>query len=292
MIQTEIKGNLAGLEIGDNYPVRIMGVINLTGNSFYSASVRTTPEEIEQEVKKMKEEGADIIDVGARSTAPYRKYEIPTEVETRIIKKSVRQITKITDLPISVDTTRYDVAKAGLKEGASILNDVYGFRQRDAVQLAKLVASREVSLILTAHESRPAKIPNPVERVVYSLEEGLRIAETNGIESMKVTIDPGIGFFNDPEISNPDWNASVIANLEVLRTLERPLCVGVSRKSFIGHLTGNKPTEMRLNGSIAATAVAVHNGAHVIRTHDVSETLDAIRVSAAIREKRLIHDTR
>ena len=285
-----IKGNLGGIEIGDDYPVRIMGVINLTRNSFYRGSVRTTREEIQQTVKEMKDEGADVIDVGARSTAPYRKYEIPAEVEKRIIHEAVRQIIAISDLPVSVDTTRFEPAKAGLEEGAAILNNVYGFMQKEAERLAKLVARKEASLILTAHELRPKKLSDPIQRVISSLREGLQIAYDNGISSDKIAIDPAIGFFKDQKISNSDWNSSIISNLRRFRSLERPLCLGLSRKSFIGHLLGNKPPEMRLHGSIAATALAVYNGAHVIRTHDVSATLDAVRVSTAIREKGLIHD--
>ncbi len=280
-----IKGNLGGIEIGDELPVRIMGVINLTKNSFYSGSVRATKEEILQEVNKMKKEGADIIDVGARSTAPYRKYEIPVEVEKGLVLESVRSIASITDVPISIDTTRYEVASAAFEQGATILNNVYGFVQREADRLAKLVARKDSSLVLTAHETRKKKLFDPIERVILSLEKGLKIAADNGIESTKITIDPGIGFFKDQRITNVDWNSRIIANLKRLREFERPICIGVSRKRFIGDLTGDKPAEMRLSGSLAATAIAIYNGTHVVRTHDVSSTLDAVKVSAAIREK-------
>ena len=285
-----IKGNLGGIEIGDESPVRIIGVINLTKNSFYSGSVRATKEEILEEVNKMKKEGADVVDVGARSTAPYRKYEIPVELEKKLALESVRLIASITDMPISIDTTRYEVARTAFEQGATILNNVYGFVQREADRLAKLVAEKDFSLILTAHEKRQKRLSDPVQRVSLSLEAGLKIAADNGIDSAKIAIDPGIGFFKDQRMTNIDWNSGIIANLKMLRKFERPICIGVSRKRFIGDLTGNKPAEMRLSGSLAATAIAIYNGTHVVRTHDVSSTLDAIKVSTAIREKGLIHD--
>ena len=286
-----IHGKIGGLEIGDSKPVLVMGVVNLTKNSFYGGSVRTGTSEIASIAESMKKEGASIIDVGARSTAPYRKYDIPEHTESKLLAEAIRLISSKVSLPISADTTRYLPAKAALEEGASILNDVYGLTQKDSNKLARLAASKECSLLLAAHESRVHRPHDPIVRIKDCLEKSIELAESEGVERDQITIDPGIGFFSDPNLSNVEWNCNAIARLEELRTFERPICVGVSRKRFIGSLTGDKPTDLRLHGSLAATAISVYNGAHVIRTHDVSATLEAVRVAEGTRKNSLIHQT-
>ncbi len=280
---------MSGFPLGDRQKVRIMGIINLTKDSFYSGSVAATGQEIKQAALKLAEEGADIIDIGARSTAPYKVHEVSIESEKRLLVSALRIISRIVDKPISVDTTRYEPAKNALKEGATTLNDVYGFTQKDASRIANLVASKDASLLTTAHEQRSRNHSDPVASVVSCLEKSLEFATLHGIDSRKITIDPGIGFFNDGKISNIDWNCSIVANLKELRKLGRPVCVGISRKSFIGQLLGKDDPYDRLNGSLSATAVSVYNGAHMIRTHDVLPTLEAARIAFAIREKGLIH---
>lgn len=287
--EKKIAGKMGGISLGDQRKVRVMGVINLTKNSFYSGSVSTTKEEIERSALRQAEEGADMIDIGARSTAPYRKYEVSIETEKRLLVKALQTISRIVDLPISVDTTRYESAKAAIYEGAFAVNDVYGFTQKDAGKLANLVASSDVSLLTTAHERVARASSDPIARVMSCLERALQFANLHGIDVRRITIDPGIGFFKDTTISNVDWNCSVIANLRELRKFGRPICVGVSRKRFIGKLLGKQFPNERLNGSLGATAVAVYNGAHMIRTHDVLSTMEVAKIAFAMREKRLIH---
>jgi len=264
-----------------------MGVINLTPNSFYSQSIKQTDDDIVDTARKMEREGADIIDLGARSTAPYRKSEVPPKVEAKLLAHAVRLLVDKVKLPISADTTRLMAAEAAVSEGALILNDAYGLTQPDRVGLAKLVASEGLSVIITAHEQRQRATGDPVQRVRTAIQKSLDLATSLGIEESKITIDPGIGFFSDDLISNEEWNCTILNRLAELREFKRPVCVGVSRKKFIGTLTGGKDAKDRLVGSIAATAIAVYNGAHVIRTHDVAETLDAVRIAGAIKEKSL-----
>lgn len=269
--------------------IRIMGVINLTRNSFYSGSVAKSEAEIAMSAKTLEDDGADFIDIGARSTAPYRTTEVSTETEARLIVRAMKIVSGVTELPISVDTTRYEPAKKAFEEGAKILNDVFGFTQKDSKRLANLVASKDLSLLTTAHEKMTTKHSDPIETVVNSLISSMSLAKSCGIDQKKIAIDPGIGFFKDEKISNIDWNLSVLANLAELRKIERPICVGLSRKRFIGQLTSRQNPKDRLYGSLGATAVAVYNGAHLIRTHDVLQTKEAALLAMAIREKGLSH---
>jgi dihydropteroate synthase len=291
LAEVQISGVLEELDLGDAFPVRIMGAINLTGNSFYSGSVRSSSPEVLETAVKMEAEGANILDLGARSTAPYRTSEISAEKETELLSEAISLLSGKISIPLSVDTTRLHPAKEAFRRGVRILNDVYGLTQEDAGELAELVSVNNGSIILTAHElSPPTKRIPPMERVSRSLRASLNFAIDHGIERRKICLDPGIGFFSDTEISNIEWNATVLAELKKLRTFELPICVGLSRKKFLGHLVGDKPPEQRLAGSLSATAITVYNGAHLIRTHDVRETAEAVKVARAIREKGLIPD--
>jgi dihydropteroate synthase len=266
-----------------------MGAINLTSNSFYKGSVRNTTEDALQIAMKMESDGADIIDLGARSTAPYRTLDVSVEKEKRLLSESISAISKKVTVPISVDTTRLEPAKEAFRQGASILNDVYGLTQKDGLGLGKLVFSKEGSLILTAHEVRSKiRLNSPVERVTSCLKNSLDLAIKCGVNRSRICIDPGIGFFNDSKLSNIEWNCAIISDLRKLRSFGLNICVGLSRKKFLGQLLGGRPPESRLVGSLSATAISVYNGAHLIRTHDVSETVEAVKVARAIREKGLI----
>jgi dihydropteroate synthase len=268
-----------------------MGAINLTTNSFYSGSVRSSPQAALDAALKMEAAGVDIIDLGARSTAPYRNAEVSEEEETDLLSTAIQLLSERVSVPLSVDTTRLLPARKAFRLGVRILNDVYGFTQRDAKELVKLVSSHQGSLVTCAHElSVPATPKPPTERVIDSLQSSLDFAVDSGIRREKICIDPGIGFFSDPGISNIEWNCTVLSELKKLRIFELPICVGLSRKKFLGQLVGDKPPEDRLFGSLSATAIAVYNGAHVIRTHDVRETGEAVKVARAIREKGLIPD--
>jgi dihydropteroate synthase len=278
-----IRSCIAKVDVGDAFPVRIMGVINLTRNSFYKGSVKTESKEIRRAALKMEEEGADFIDIGARSTAPYRTSEVRETTEARLLSSALKILSREVKVPISVDTTRVLPAKQALDEGAQILNDPYGFIHGQGRELAHLASEKNVPVVITAHEVFSGKAHNPIERVHNALVDSLEIANASGINTKNVVIDPGIGFFSDEKISNVEWNTSILAQLQTLRKFRKPILVGVSRKKFLGILGGGIPAEQRLPGSLAATAIAVYNGAHIVRTHDVEATKQAIAVASKIK---------
>ena len=285
-----IEGKIGDLLFGDLHPVRIMGVINLTDDSFYSGSVRRSLEDVKSEALRMHAQGADILDLGARSTAPYKKFDISVPEEEKTLVEAVKAVRETVTIPISADTTRFEPARAALEAGATMLNHVYGLMGPDSLKIARLLASMECALLLAAGENRPLedRIETPIERVMRSIADSLRFCGDQGIQTDRIMIDPAIGFFKDEEFSNVEWNCEILANLERLRMFNLPICIGLSRKKFLGELIGGLPPEARLNASLAAGAISVYNGAHMIRTHDVKETRQAVDVARAIREKRFI----
>ena len=285
---TIISGTLGGVKVGDNFPVRIMGAINLTKNSFYSGSVKTSEKEILQGALEMEKDGADFLDLGARSTAPYRTSEIDLETEKRLIKQATRLLYGKVSIPISVDTTRFEVAKAALEEGARIINDPYGLKHSDGKRLADLASETKCSLVITAHEEKVGRMHDPLHRIKKEIEKSLRLLDQCGVNNENVVIDPGIGFFSDAKLSNAEWSCMVLARLSELRSFSRPVLVGISRKSFIGNLAGGISADLRLPGSLSATGIAVYNGSHIVRTHDVVETFQAVTVASKIKQMRIL----
>ncbi len=278
-----IRGKIDGTAVGDDLPIRIMGVINLSADSFYKDSVRNKIEEILRTALKMQEEGASVIDLGARSTAPYKTTEVSAELETRLLSNAVKNLVDRIDIPLSIDSTRSKPARAALELGARIINDPYGLAHKEGRAIAELASDKKCSLILTAHENIKGQIHDPICRVKKAIGSSLEIAKSEGVKTSRIIIDPGIGFFSDSKLSNVQWNSSVLGNLEALRVFRLPILVGVSRKSFLGILGGDIPPEERLPGSLSATAIAVYNGAHIIRTHDVKETLLSVKVASKIK---------
>ena len=281
------------LSLGAGFPVRIMAVINLSPESFYGGSVATTPGEISARVTRAVEDGADIVDIGGMSTAPYLKSEVPEEVEMVRVRDALRAISDA-GVPVSVDTLRATVAEVALNGGASVINDVSGLKNDP--RMAAVVKDHGASLLAMAHSSRQSG-SRPIVQIRQALRESMRIAERAGIDAQRIALDPGIGFFKDegagrafsPQrlMSWAEWDCEVLAHLRGLQALRRPLCVGVSRKSFLGRLANVKTPAERLPASLAATAISVMNGADMIRTHDVSETLQAVRVAEAISGRGL-----
>jgi dihydropteroate synthase len=278
----ELVADLAGVSVGDGRPVAIMGVINVSPESFHAGSVRAEADLLPAALA-MVEAGASIIDVGARSTAPYLPNEITASDETSRLARAIERLVTKLPVPISADTCRPEPARAALEAGARVINDVSALADST---VARLVASHSASLVLmaaAAGERRPS--PAPVGSIRRILAEGLRRARAAGIPPRRIVVDPGIGFFRDVPIPWHEWDARVRAGLASLRSLGRPICVGVSRKSFIGAILERPDTADRLAGSLAATAIAVVNGASVIRTHDVAETRDAVRVAERLRRE-------
>jgi dihydropteroate synthase len=274
-----ITADLAGVALGDGRPVALMGVINVSPESFHAGSVSRDTGAVVKAARVMVEQGAALIDVGARSTAPYLPTEISEAEETRRLTAAVEALVGEIAVPVSADSCRPRPVRAALEAGARIVNDVSGLRDPE---VAALVAAHEAGLVLMASPDRGhahARGGTPVAVVGALLGEGLQRARRAGIADERVVLDPGIGFFRDAAIAWDEWDVQVLAGLGALRALGRPLAVGVSRKSFIGAVLGRPDTADRLAGSLAATAVAVANGAALIRTHDVGETRDAVRVA-------------
>lgn len=280
--RTMTPSKLAGISVGVKYPVRIMGVINVSPESFYKRSVPRNERSLALISQQMQKDGADFIDVGAMSSAPYLKTQIPEWEEARRLEWAVRIIRKNSALPISIDCFRSGPAAAGLGAGGKILNDITGLRGDPRMGR---VAKYARGVILMANPiAILKKIKSPILTVKYILQHALSVARENSIPLSHIVLDPGIGFFRNEKISWVKWDLQVLRDLEKLRGLSAPILVGVSRKSFIGKITGKKNPEDRLAESLAATTIAVMNGALIIRTHDVKATRDAVRVVERIRD--------
>lgn len=272
--------NLAGLEVGDGFAVRLVGVINISPESFYKGSVAQGEDSLQRQAERMAAEGADLLDIGAMSTAPYLPTEISEADEIQRLTWAIGVVRKAVTLPISADTKRSRVALAALDSGAQVINDVSGFRHDPA--MADLVARRAQGVILMASEAALGA-QDPIATVRSLLEESLKATWRAGVPDHRVVVDPGIGFFRQAAIPWDVWDCEVLRRLGELRALGHPVLVGLSRKSFIGKLLGKPDPADRLFGSLAATAVAVIAGAHLIRTHDVGPTCEAVRIAEALR---------
>jgi dihydropteroate synthase len=287
------------VRVGDGLPVVVMGVVNVSPESFHPGSVYRGEEAIVRAALGMVEAGAALIDVGARSTAPYLDTALDDATETDRLVRAVELLATKLPVPVSADTARPDPARAALDAGARVINDVSTLRDP---RLARLVASRSIGLILMGApaprraEGAPATrrprvgaasaSPSPVGMVKEILTAGLQRARKAGIPAQRIVVDPGVGFFRDAGMAWHEWDVRVLADLRALRALGRPIAVGVSRKSFIGAIVERTDTAERLAGSLGATAIAVLNGAALVRTHDVAQTLDAVRVAERVRAAR------
>jgi dihydropteroate synthase len=272
-----------------------MAVLNLSPESFYKASV-AVDNAVDRALEL--EKHADILDVGAMSTAPYLDAWIPPEKELERIRAVLPEIVKNVKVPVSVDTYRPQVAEYALKVGASIVNDVTGGKLYP--EMCSVVADHGASVILVAREKEPNRGLQPIDRVMNALKESIDHFEKCGVEPNKIVIDPGIGFPLLPPRDEPyvvrgeyrhgdenwpwwKWDLHILTNLQRLKALGKPILVGVSRKSFLRRVTGVERPEEVLPASVAAEAIAVLNGANVIRTHNPQETKQAVRLAEAIR---------
>jgi dihydropteroate synthase len=266
-----------------------MGVLNVSPESFYAGSVRREREELVQAAQAMVAAGAALIDVGARSTAPYLANAVGEDEERERLAHAVEAVAHAVAVPISADTTRPGPARAALDAGARVINDVSGLRDP---RMGPLVKERGASLILMASPERVEALgrgaaareaTDPVALVAALLTAALQRARAVGIADKDIVLDPGIGFFRYEAVTWDEWDMRVLAGLPTLAALGRPLALGVSRKSFLAAVTGREEPARRLAGSLAATALAVAAGAALIRTHDVADTMDAVRVAERLR---------
>ena len=275
---------LASIAVGGSNPVRIMGILNVSPESFYKKSIKTKRNEIIETVKKMEDQGADFIDVGGMSTAPYLSTIISEKIEAKRITDAIKIIQNKTNLPISVDTCRASVAVQALELDSEIINDISGLKYDR--QMIDVVRIYEPDLILCAF-SKNLVTGNQVKKTKELLKQSLKLAKSSGISSKKIVLDPAIGFFRKigkgPFFTkiNSNWlqrDLSILANLKSIKQ-NQPLLVSVSNKSFLGKIMNKKNPSDRLPGSLAAEVLAVINGADIIRTHNVKETHSIVSIA-------------
>jgi len=270
----------------------MMGIINVSPESFYKGSVKVREEEIEHTVRIMEEEGAAIIDVGAMSTAPYLDTVISREEEEERLKNALKVVLDTrTKAMVSVDTPRAGVADVALSMGADIVNDITGLKY-DA-DMAKVIKEYNAYAILSSYSKHPVVADKDIiTHTITLLKESIDIAYNSGIDDDKIIVDPAIGFFREhgkheffTRIDGMGWferDLEVIRRLRELKALGKKICVSVSRKSFIGKILGIDKPEDRLIGSLAVEAICIMNGADIIRTHDVKESMQVARIVEAI----------
>jgi len=263
---------LAGL-LGQGRPL-VMGVLNVTPDSFSDGGKFLDPANALAHARAMIDQGADILDVGAESTRPYGGMQpIDADEELTRLKTVVPPIAAL-GVPVSIDTNKASIAAWTLDQGAAMINDVWGL-QRDP-QMAALVAARQVPVVVMHNRDEVDGGIDIIADVINFFERSLKIATKADIARDKIVLDPGIGFGKTPEQS-----LTCIARLAEFKRFGLPLLIGASRKRFINAVTPSKPDE-RLGGSISAHLLAVRNGAAMVRVHDVAETVQALRVAAAI----------
>jgi len=253
----------------------VMGVLNVTPDSFSDGGRFLDPARAVAHAQKMIAEGADIIDIGGESSRPYGgAAPVPADEETARLAPVFR---KVVDLgaPVSVDTTKAKVAAWAIAAGTAMVNDVWGL-QRDPDMAAVVAAANVHIVIMHNRDAADAAIDIMADMEAF-FRRSLAIAERAGIRRDRIVLDPGIGFGKTPEQS-----LAAIAQLGRLKRFGLPLLVGASRKRFISAVVPSPPDE-RLAGSLAAHLLAVENGAAIVRVHDVAETVQALRVAAAIR---------
>jgi dihydropteroate synthase len=270
------------LVVGSESSAKVMGIINVSPESFFKGSVKTGDEQIAAAARQMEQDGAHMIDIGAMSTAPYLETMIPLDEEIRRITSAIRAVENACNLPISADTPRAETASAAIAAGADVINDVTGLKYDDA--MADVIAQSGARAIVCAHSR--SETTGQISGATTTLRQSVTIARKAGIRDDALIIDPSIGFFR-PEGRNPfftkmtdlPWylrDVQVVTQLGKLAALKKPICISVSRKSFIGHLLNLQSPEDRLVPSIACEQVSVLNGASLIRTHNVKEAVQAL----------------
>jgi len=271
---------LGTIPVGDSNPVRFMGILNTSSESFYKKSISISKQGISDTVCRMEAEGADFIDVGGMSTAPYLATMVSEKTEVGRIRKAIKIIQQISNLPISVDTCRAGVAKEALELGVDIINDVTGLKYDP--MMPKIIEKYCPSLVLCAY-SKKIMTGNQLRNVKQLLNESLEIAKSVDIPKTKIVLDPAVGFFRKKGMGdfftkiNSDWFKRDLLILKNLKSIKsgRPILVSVSNKSFIGKILKKENPSDRLFGSLAAEVISVLNGANIIRTHNVGKSKEA-----------------
>jgi dihydropteroate synthase len=260
----------------------VMGVLNVTPDSFSDGGQFFSLAGALAHAEQMIDEGADIIDIGGESTRPGSDFVTEEEELCRVIPV----IERLANLsaPISIDTTKSEVARIALQAGAEIVNDVSGLRFDPA--MAEVAAEAKAGMVLMHSRGTPKdmqQLPpmqNAVEEVIAGLRESIALAERSGVARENLAIDPGIGFGKTVE-----QNLELIVGLNQLahQFPNMPILIGTSRKSFLGKLLHGAPADERVHGTIATIVAAVLNGAHIVRVHEVKSAVDALKIADAVR---------
>lgn len=265
----------------------ILGIVNVTPDSFSDGGRLASPEDAVAHGVELVRQGADILDIGGESTRP-GSLPVTQDEELRRVLPVVRGLARQVSVPLSVDTSKAEVAWQCLDAGAHIINDVTALAGDPA--MPDVARDSQAGVILMHMQGTPATMQldpqyeDVVSDVIRFLQSRLHDLFTRGIAADRIALDPGIGFGKTQQ-----HNLTLLARLAELRNLGRPVCLGVSRKGFIGRLTG-QPVDQRLVGSVAALAASVLEGAaHIVRVHDVQATRDAVAIWAAVAEAREIN---
>ncbi len=258
----------------------VMGILNCTPDSFYPSSRAATLKEALKLARGMLDAGVDIIDVGGESTRPGSD-AVPEDEEIRRVIPVIQALRGESDVLISIDTRKKEVAARALDAGADIVNDISALRHND--ELARLVARRRVPIVLMHMRGVPKTMQknpsyrNTISEILRDLQQSIAAAMSAGIAQDMIIVDPGIGF--GKRIQD---NLRIIRELSSLQSLSFPILVGLSRKGFIGEIL-NRPVEERLIGTITANTLAILNGANIIRVHDVSDAVEMVKIIDSVR---------
>jgi dihydropteroate synthase len=245
----------------------IMGILNVTPDSFSDGGLYFSKTAAIEHALRMQDEGADLIDVGGESTRPGAETVSVQDEKKRVIP-IIKQLAQKLKVPLSIDTYKSGVADAALSAGASIVNDISGLRFDP--RMPEVVARHDVPVVIMHIKGTPKNMQkNPsykalIPEIMDYLREGIEIARNSGIADDKIILDPGIGFGKTVE-----HNLEITRKLHELTGFEKPLLIGPSRKSFIGKILGGLPVSESLEGTAAAVAIGIFNGANIIRVHDV-----------------------
>lgn len=262
-----------------------MAILNATPDSFSDGGEIADVDDALRRAERFVADGAAILDVGGESTRPGSS-RVPVEEEIGRVVPVIEAIAKRLDIPTSVDTSKFEVARAAIDAGAEIINDISGLRFDE--KIAQVAAETGAGFVLmhSRGEFETMHSQPPVEDILSEVRNGLSgvisNAKGHGVESDRIVLDVGIGFGKAPE-----QNLELIAKLDRLISdfPDYPMLVGTSRKSFIGKLLDDAPVDKRLTGSLATAAIAVWNGAKIVRAHDVKETVEMVKVIDALKDR-------
>ena len=284
---------LGNLVVGKKNEITIMGILNISPESFYKKSIKSTKSEISKYLSDMEENGANIVDIGGMSTAPYLKTIVSEKIESERITKTIKIIQNLSDIPISVDTCRASVAKDALELGINVINDISGLKYDK--NMPKIIEKYNPSVILCPYSKQLVK-GNSISVTKNLLNESIMIAKNAKISKDKIVVDPAIGFFRrSSDVKNKlpytkidsDWaqrDVEIIKKLKLLKT-NFPILVSISNKSFIGKLLGKENPADRNIGTAIAEMLSIINGASIIRTHNPQITSDVVKLTKSLIKK-------